>query len=553
MFGSPSSQSNLTRWLSLSFLCLALLVAVGVRVRLLDLPLERDEGEYAYAGQLQLEGIPPYQLACNMKMPGIYLAYAGVMSLFGQTPAGIHLGLLIVHLATLAVLFLIARKLLDFPGAVIATAAYALMTLSPAYFGLAAHATHFVMLPALLGVWMLLRVEQSGRWWGCLVAGFFFGAAFLMKQPGLFFGVFGGLYLAWISLAGKIPRLQIAVRLGLYSLGCLLPFLSVCLWLKIAGVFPEFWFWTISYAREYVSIETLDVGLDNAKLALAALFHAAPLLWLLAGLGLLRLCFASPALNARIFLAGLLLFSGLAVCPGWYFRGHYFILLAPAVALLAGLAVSGSLRQNSTPSAPSWLRWLPFLFGTMACAQSLFADRAVLFFLSPPEASRAVYGANAFPESAEIGRYLAAHTRPDQPIMVIGSEPQIYFYAHRRSSSRQIYTYPLMEPQPFARRMQEDMIREIEQTPPAYVVLVSIPSSWLARTNSCALLFDWMRGYGPAHFQCVGLIQLNAQSEPLAVWGPEAATTPVQWKCYISVFENRPARGPSAPLSRDLD
>jgi hypothetical protein len=38
--------------------------------------LERDEGEYAYAGQLMLQGIPPYQLAYTMKLPGPFAAYA---------------------------------------------------------------------------------------------------------------------------------------------------------------------------------------------------------------------------------------------------------------------------------------------------------------------------------------------------------------------------------------------------------------------------------------------------------------------------------------------
>ena len=80
-----------------------------------------------------------------------------------------------------------------------------------------------------------------------------------MKQPGMFFGFFGGLYLAWISLAGKIAWRRVFARLGLYSLGCLLPFLAVCLWLKIAGVFPQFWFWTASYAREY-SASTFNFG-----------------------------------------------------------------------------------------------------------------------------------------------------------------------------------------------------------------------------------------------------------------------------------------------------
>ena len=64
------------------------------------MPLERDEGEYAYAGQLMLQGIPPYQLAYNMKFPGVYAAYALIMLSFGQTSVGIHFGLLVVNMAS---------------------------------------------------------------------------------------------------------------------------------------------------------------------------------------------------------------------------------------------------------------------------------------------------------------------------------------------------------------------------------------------------------------------------------------------------------------------
>src|SRR5882672_6184461 len=91
---------------------LAVLVAATVRIRLLDVPLERDEGEYAYAGQLILQGIPPYSLAYNMKFPGTYASYAAIMSIFGQTITGIHLGLLLVNAATVILIFLLGRQLI---------------------------------------------------------------------------------------------------------------------------------------------------------------------------------------------------------------------------------------------------------------------------------------------------------------------------------------------------------------------------------------------------------------------------------------------------------
>ena len=534
---SPAAlPPNPSRWPALLLLGLSLAVAVGARVRLLDMPLERDEGEYAYAGQLILEGIPPYQLAFNMKMPGTYLAYAAGMSVFGQTPAGVHLTLLAVHLAALAALFGIARKLLDLRGAAVATAACSLMTLSPAYLGLAAHATHFVLLPALLGIWMLLRLEESGRLSGFLGCGCWFGAAFLMKQPGMVFGLFGGLYLSWILPGWKITRGGALARLGLYALGCLLPFLAVCLWLKIAGVFPQFWFWTISYAREYAAIIPLDKGIKYARDTLAVILRAAPLLWIMAGLGLACLFLKRWAWDTRIFLGGFFIFSFLGVCPGFYFREHYFILLVPAVALFAGLAVSGMGQWLAKRNSAPWLCHLPLLLAAAACAQSLVADRAVLFSFPPRLACRAVYGNEPFPESLDVADYIQRHTRKDQRIAVIGSEPQIYFYARRHSSTSQIYAYPLMEPQPFARKMQEDMIRQIEQNPPEFLVFVSNATSWLRKPDSSLLVLDWVAGYVQKNMRQVGLIQFTGPQTTETVWGPAAAATPLRSTDFVSVF-----------------
>src|SRR5262249_11670503 len=148
-----------------AWICLGLILLfiVAVRIRLLSVPLERDEGEFAYAGQLILEGIPPYQLAYNVKLPGIYAAYALVMAVFGQTPIGIHFGLLFVNLGAIVLFFFLAGRLFDPYGAVIASETYALMSTSPPVLGFAAHATHFVILAALGGFLLLLRGLESRR------------------------------------------------------------------------------------------------------------------------------------------------------------------------------------------------------------------------------------------------------------------------------------------------------------------------------------------------------------------------------------------------------
>ena len=129
-------------------------LVIAIRIRLLGIPLERDEGEYAYAGQLILQGIPPYKLAYNMKFPGTYAAYAVIMSIFGQTITGIHLGLLLVNAATIVLIFCIGRQLVNSTLGLTAAASYAVLSISPSVLGLASHATNFVVLPVLAGTLM---------------------------------------------------------------------------------------------------------------------------------------------------------------------------------------------------------------------------------------------------------------------------------------------------------------------------------------------------------------------------------------------------------------
>src|ERR1051325_81079 len=118
MFGSLTRMDvpairNLRRYLPWILVSLVILFTAAVRLRLRDMPLERDEGEYAYAGQLMLQGIPPYKLAYNMKLPGTYAAYAVIMAVFGQSPSGIHLGLALVNCASIILMYFLGRKLLD--------------------------------------------------------------------------------------------------------------------------------------------------------------------------------------------------------------------------------------------------------------------------------------------------------------------------------------------------------------------------------------------------------------------------------------------------------
>jgi hypothetical protein len=124
-------------------------------------------------------------------------------------------------------------------------------------------------------------------------------------------------------------------------------------------------------------------------------------------------------------------------------------------ALLGFLVVSfagvSGLAEWLTRIAPRWpAGLLTVLLVAGGAAQSFWLDRAVFFELSPAQACRRIYGANPFPESMEIARFLREHTAPDARLVVFGSEPQILFCADRRSATPFLYVYPLVEAQPYA-------------------------------------------------------------------------------------------------------
>lgn len=327
-----------TAWIFLAVIVFGFVIAI--RIRLLGIPLERDEGEYAYAGQLMLQGIPPYKLAYNMKFPGTYAAYALIMALFGQTIVGIHLGLLLVNAATILLVFLLGRRLINSIAGIAAAMTYAVLSVSQSVLGLAAHAEHFVMLPALGGMLLLLNESDRRNFERLFVSGLLFGTGLLMKQPAVFFILFGALYLLSNNLRRKRGWNRILLRNLTFDLGAIVPFAIACLFLWRAGVFDKFWFWTINYARQYGSLVPLGTAPEIFAKAITEVIDSGWLLWLFAGLGLVARLWNERTQAGTVFLLGVLLFSFLALSAGFYFRDHYFVFILPALSLFAGVAVS---------------------------------------------------------------------------------------------------------------------------------------------------------------------------------------------------------------------
>lgn len=532
-----------------SYACLLLIVIffAAIRYRLAGMPLERDEGEYAYAGQLLLQHIPPYQLAYNMKFPGTYIGYA-VILLFGQTVTAIHVALILVNALTIWLIFLLGKNLLEkhlpehrasgFRVGIISAATYALLSTSESVSGFAAHATNFVVLPALAGIWLFLKAEQQDRRWLYFASGLALGLAFLMKQPGIVFSAFVIVGFLRSAIQQRSPARELLVRGALLGAGMLLPFFAVCIWLWRAGVFPQFYFWTFQYAREYATGMSASGAWLAFKMHVPEVVGPSFLMWLLAAAGLTVFAWDRKRTPVVAFLSTLLLLSFLGVSAGFYFRDHYFILLLPAVALLVGIAVDASIERLSQPQFGKLAPWLPVVFFVIALGVSIFQQRVFYFQASPLIATRIAYGSNPFPEALDIAAYIEGHGSPEARIAVLGSEPEIYFYAHRHSATGFIYMYGLMERQKYALSMQKQCAGEIENARPEFLVFVNTPVSWLPLPGSELFIFGWMEKYVRAHYQLVGIADLADPT--LYRWGPDAESYRPHSRNTIFVFKRKP-------------
>ncbi|PYL30729.1 MAG: hypothetical protein DMF45_01370 [Verrucomicrobia bacterium] len=503
----------------------ATLVAVTwARIRLLGLPLERDEGEYAYTGQLLLQGIPPYKLAYSMKFPGTAASYALLMSIFGDTTTGIHLGLIVINLVTVGLIFFLGRYLLSELAGLAAAAAYGVISLMPYVLAQAAHATHFVVLPAIAGTSVLLRALDRQSRILILASGCLFGLALLMKQPGLFFVLFGIVYLFSRGRSEHVKLRQSALRSLIFLLGVTVPLLVTCLLLWNVGVFEQFWFWTIKYAGQYGSQVSIADGLRILANNLPNAVGTAWPIWGIAASGLV-MCMVNRTLRTRaVFLTTFAFFSILAVCPGFYFRPHYFILVLPAVSLLAGLAVAAAL--DTIRFGAQNFRFVVLLLFGFALAWPIWAEADFFFERPLAEANRMVNGTNPFLESIKIGEYIRAQSSVSDTIAVLGSEPQIYFYSRRHSATGYIYTYGLMEPQPYAHQMQQEMMREIETAHPKFLVMVVVNKSWLAGRDSDQSILRWADAYCDANYEEVGLINISDRGTDYYLSGRPPNVTP---------------------------
>jgi hypothetical protein len=449
-----------------------ILLYVAVRTNLVDIPLDRDEGTFGYMGQLVLNHQMPYKDGLDHKPPLIFYLYSAALLLAPPTSRGIHLFLHIYNFITLVALYVLAKTCFRSTAAGMWSAfVYAIFSSSPVIQGFTASTEMFMLLPIILS---LLFSVLAGRGKSALYAflsGLCGALACWTKQVAAFSVAFASIWLAVTCIRNRDSRGALGLLIWWLS-GAAGTSILIIGYFYFKGLFNEFTYWSFThnlyYGARLTLAEKTSMFFDWLGIFMREDF-------ILVTVGLLYSIFVAVRKDVRgYFVLGFFVASLLGTIPGFAYR-HYFAQLAPAVSLLAGFAFSEIVRLIPARGKAAAM----LVCGALIIGIPIVVNRSFYLENNPNKISRDFFGLNPFPESADVAAFISENSAPDDRIFIFGSEPQILFYAQRRSATPFVHVYPLMFVHPGYREMQESLLKDVMTNDPKFILFVLVPTSTL--------------------------------------------------------------------------
>ncbi|NNN06015.1 MAG: hypothetical protein HKL90_08970 [Elusimicrobia bacterium] len=458
-------------------------------------PLITDEGEYSVAARVWAEGGLPYRDAFSQKPPLVLLAYRAARAVSSDPEAPRALGAL-AALATLGALFFCAPASWSAAGRLAAPAAFAALSALPiGDYGFTANTEVFVNFFAALSAAAVLRGAP-------LAAGLAAGAALSAKQTALWTVLGFGALSAWTP-RGFSPR-----RAARFALGAAAAPAAFAVYFAARGAFHDYWACVWSGNARYTAV-MLESGAFSAQLT----WFTRALLPRLVGYGLPALALAGWSLHGRR--AGherpvetlAVVWFGTAIAgalTGLFFFPHYFVTVAPALALGAAAGVERLGRARA--------RWAGALI--LALWPALLAPR-LLFASSARERALSLLYPNPLFETQLLGAEIARRAAPGDRLHVFGSEGALFVYSGLRPATPHTLSYALTLFPKDGALGREEMAR-LSAAPPRFIVWSGQPLSTMIASRAGADYRDALRAFVAAGYDYAGSVRVLPSLQPPA-------------------------------------
>jgi hypothetical protein len=175
------------------------------------------------------------------------------------------------------------------------------------------------------------------------------------------------------------------------------------------------------------------------------------------------------------------------VSASGYFFPHYFQQLLPPLALASAAGAEWFSGRTFLKIFPLWVRRAALSL-TLAVLP-VVTLWPFLFVYTPAEAVRKIYPGNVFAEMRDFAQRIETVTPPAASVFIFGAEPELLFYAHRRSATRYIFLFPLYGPYSNAREKQMAAALEIERAQPSTAVY--LPNGLFFTSGADQYFTEW--------------------------------------------------------------
>jgi len=468
---------------------LALVAILGLtfllRMKFWNQPLQMDEGVYAYIGWGMLDGLVPYKDVFDHKPPGIYLLYSLVFLLTEPSALNVKVFASMYTLATTFAVFLLTRKVAGTKAGCLSALLFGIFSCGPKIEGGGVNTEIFMILPYTLAAYFLLRAAATEKRTRYFLAGLFTGVACTIKQVAvvnvLWIAAFL-LFRIWRRRTGKKAS-DIAADGAAVAVGMVLPWIPFVLYFYVQDGLHEFFYWQVSFNFDYMDrgvkyLANFTILLKQMKIILSE----NTILWLLALVGLSSLgrqllepegshadTAQQPSAKREVLLlmATWPLFSFLGIAMGGRYYGHYFIQIIPALAVLGGVgleAVVHALRFKGTEMFRQPSRILLAALIIWSCLLFVKTDAPYYLRYDEEQISFRMYGTPVFSVTRFVGNYLKERTQPGDLIYVWRVNPEINFYALRKSPT------PFLIHWSYEDETLEKIVNALHRAPPRYIV-----------------------------------------------------------------------------------
>lgn len=547
----PVEHTGLNKYLNLtkedkisySILLGVIFLVVLIRSNFLNIPFERDEGAYGYYGKLLLEGKIPYKDFYEQKFPGIFYFYGMMVGIFGETVKGMHIGFMLLNIGTIILLFAASRRLFSPLAGTITAITYAIVSITPNLSGFTIQGEHGVSFFISLGIYFYSVTLKNKTWKYYFLMGLALGCAFMTKTSGMFLVLWGGIAIVidFFFDGDKRTVKEFFRRTLIYSGGVFLVIGILFLIIAMKGSFTEMLYWSYQIPKRYVSRVPWEEGKKYLDYTYQAITKDYKFFWMHAAFALVVIVLKNITWRMKLTIITLIGFSSLTIFPGFYFYGHYWIQILPGLSILAGLtfyAFNDVIQNRAGVKSPN-VKYIYVAVFIIATFMHLNKNKDYYFNPNYERILRTVYGNNPFPETAKIGEYINANSTPEDNIVSIGSEPEIYFYTKKHCPSRHAYFSALVDNVAEHKEWQREFVRDVEKAKPRYIIFYNHPISLMVQAGVDHYVFDWYNKYVTEGYTMIGLVDMIEGYSSNYVWREQLINYKPQAQNLIYIFERK--------------